>query len=152
MYRIRKVSLARLAATTLLAAALPAVRPAVASAAPCKVLLQTTSRNDETLDRIREKAREKIGATKQFQLVTGPAVADVTVETNGFPVKGRPGGTAMSAMILAGQHSNLNLQVLLSSFVGIYANGQEEAGADAIVAALEKTVTDRGPDLCPNVP
>ena len=74
MYRIRKVSLARLAATTLLAAALPAVRPAVASAAPCKVLLQTTSRNDETLDRIREKAREKIGATKQFQLVTVPAV------------------------------------------------------------------------------
>ena len=85
-------------------------------------------------------------------LIAVPAVADVTVETNGFPVKGRPGGTAMSAMILAGQHSNLNLQVLLSSFVGIYANGQEEAGADAIVAALEKTVTDRGPDLCPNVP
>ncbi|MFM7141580.1 MAG: hypothetical protein ACKO2K_06650 [Alphaproteobacteria bacterium] len=115
----------------------------------CTVLVQATSRNDETLDRIREKAREKIAASGHYTLVTDPRQADVTIETNSVVVKGRPGGTAMSAMMLAGQRSNLNMQVLLSSFVAIFSNGQEDAGGAAILAALDKAVVTYGPDLCP---
>jgi len=158
MHRSRTVSIA-IAATTGLAAALAVAAPAAAApaavaAAPatgrtCTVLIQATSRNDETLDRIREKAREKIAASGRYVLVADPRQADVTIETNSEVVKGRPGGTAMAAMMLAGQHSNLNMQVLLTSFVAIFANGQENAGGDAILAALDKAVEAHGPDLCP---
>lgn len=149
MHRSRTTSIA-LAATAGLAATLAGA----AQAAPpvgrtCTVLVQSTSRNDETLDRIREKAREKLAASGRYFLVTDPRQADVTIETNSEVVKGRPGGTAMAAMMLAGQHSNLNMQVLLTSFVAIYANGQENAGGDAILAALDKAVETHGPDLCP---
>lgn len=134
------------------AAAAPAAAATVAAPVTgrtCTVLVQATSRNDETLDRIREKVREKITASGRYRLVTDPKQADVTIETNSVVVKGRPGGTAMSAMFLAGQHSDLNMQVLLSSFVAIYSNGQENAGGDTILAALDKAVATYGPDLCP---
>ena len=146
MSRSRTVSIALAALAGLSAVSAQAAPPAGRT---CTVLVQATSRNDETLDRIREKAREKLAASGRYVLVTDPRQADVTIETNSEVVKGRPGGTAMAAMMLAGQHSNLNMQVLLTSFVAIYANGQENAGGDAILAALDKAVEAHGPDLCP---
>lgn len=131
------------------AVAAPAVPGVPTTGRSCTVLVQATSRNDETLERIREKLREKITSSGRYQLVTDPRQADVTVETNSVVVKGRLGGTAMSAMFLAGQHSNLNMQVLLSSFVAIYSNGQENAAGDVLLATLDKAVVTYGPDLCP---
>lgn len=141
-----------LAATAIVAATLVDARPAVAAPATCRVLVQTTSRNDEMLDRVREQARTKLTASGRYQLVTDPRAADATVETNSIPMKGRLGGSVISGMLLAGQHSGVNTQVLLNSFLAVYAVGQEEAAADAIVAMLDKAVADQGDDLCPRSP
>lgn len=147
---VRRIAPAALAAV--LAAAPGLSRPALAAPPTCHILVQTTSRNDEMLDRIRAKAVEKLAASGRYVVVTDPRAADATIETNSAPMKGRLGGTAMAAMLLAGQRSRINTQVLLSSFIAVYALGQEDGAADGIVAMIDGIAGAQGAELCPTGP